>query len=43
MCAMTPISVKAIVTGVQPSLYTLLTVKDDVTEGLVLILDEKTW
>lgn len=31
----------AIVTSVQSSLYTLLSVKDDVIEGLDLILDEK--
>lgn len=41
MYAMTYKSVEAIVTGVQPSLYTLFSVKGDVTEGLVLILDKK--
>lgn len=34
-------SVEAIVTSVQPSLYTLLSVKDDVTGGLGLIPDKK--
>lgn len=41
MYAMTYKSVETIVTGVQPSLYTILGVKDDVTEGLGLILDKK--
>lgn len=34
-------SVGAIVARVQPSLYTLVGVKRDVTEGLGLILDKK--
>lgn len=41
MYAMAYESVEAIVTGVQPSLYTLLSVNGDVTEGLGLILDKK--
>lgn len=41
MYAVTYKSVEAIVTCVQSSLYTLLSVKGDVTEGLGLILDEK--
>jgi len=41
MCAMVYKSVEAIVTCVQPSLYTLLSVKGDVTEGLGLILGKK--
>lgn len=41
MYAMTYKSVEAIVNGVQPSLYTLLSVKGDVTGGLSLILDKK--
>lgn len=40
MYAMAYKSVEAIVTGVQPSLYALLSVKGDVTEGLGLILDK---
>ena len=39
--AMTYKSVEAVVTSVQPSLYTLFSVKCDVTEGLGLILDKK--
>lgn len=34
-------SVELIVTGVQSLFYTLLTIKDDVTDGLGLILGEK--
>lgn len=41
MYAMAYKSVEAIMTSVQPSLHTLLSVKDDVTEGLGLILDKK--
>lgn len=41
MYARTYKSVEAIVNGVQPSLYTLLSVKGDVTGGLSLILDKK--
>lgn len=39
--AMTYKSVETIVISVQPPLYTLLSVKGDVTEGLGLILDKK--
>lgn len=41
MYAVTYKSVGATVARVQPSLYTLVGVKGDVTEGLGLILDKK--